>query len=273
MPSSLDQLTATTPAFERAVSTLRALIAATDSIVVALPAGVPHLDAARARLSDGIPALCGEPVIDGATLVANMHAIATALDHVEGSDEGASLTEAVAASGHWSCRDDLAAAALSAEWEPFGAVARHADIDEHALITIADFAARPALRAGTLRVRDLLADAPWQRGLCPGCGSSPVLAELHGPAGERTLRCARCAAGWRFPRLACPACGERGHRALHSLSAAGEDDYRRVDCCERCGTYVKAIATLEPLDATALLEHDLATAGLDLIAVERGYHR
>jgi hypothetical protein len=36
---------------------------------------------------------------------------------------------------------------------------------------------------------------------------------------------------------------------------------------------VKEIAVLNPLGSDALLEEDLATVGLDLIAVERGYRR
>jgi FdhE protein len=273
MPTSLDHLAAATPLFEHAVRTLRALNAGTDAIAVTLPAGVPHLDAARARLNSGIPALQGEPLLDGATLVANMLTIATSLDRAGELGGTASFARALASSRDWLCRDEWAVAALSGTWEPFGTVAGRVDIDEHALVTIADFAVRPALRAGAQVAREALFEAAWERGTCPGCGAAPVLAELRGPTRERTLRCARCASGWRFPRLACQACGERAHDVLRSLSAAGEGDYRRVDCCDRCGGYLKTVATLEPLGMAALLEEDLATAGLDLIAVERGYHR
>jgi formate dehydrogenase maturation protein FdhE len=43
--------------------------------------------------------------------------------------------------------------------------------------------------------------------------------------------------------------------------------------CDNCQGYVKEIAVLDPLGADALLEEDLATVGLDLMAVERGYRR
>jgi hypothetical protein len=36
---------------------------------------------------------------------------------------------------------------------------------------------------------------------------------------------------------------------------------------------VKAVAALDPLAATALLEQDLGTAGLDFVALERGLRR
>ena len=100
-----------------------------------------------------------------------------------------------------------------------------------------------------------------------------MLAELRGKEQSRTLRCARCDAAWSFPRVACPACGERDHRKLVAVHGEGEESYRRADCCDSCGTYVKAVATLAPLSPDALMETDLATAALDMVAVERGYHR
>jgi FdhE protein len=178
--------------------------------------------------------------------------------------------------------DALAAAALAGEWDAARDLARRLDVDEDALVTLLDYAARGALRAAGARVRALLerraaaggtGTRTWERGVCPACGAPPVLAELRGKEQGRTLRCARCDGAWAFARLACPACGERDHRKLLSLSGEGEEGYRRADCCDTCRTYVKAVATLAPLSAEALLETDLATAALDMIAVERGYHR
>jgi formate dehydrogenase maturation protein FdhE len=44
-----------------------------------------------------------------------------------------------------------------------------------------------------------------------------------------------------------------------------------VDWCASCGFYFKALTTLDPLGPVELLESDLATVALDLVATERGY--
>jgi len=108
---------------------------------------------------------------------------------------------------------------------------------------------------------------------CPSCGAPPLLAELSGKDGARSLRCARCAARWRFPRLACAWCGEQDTNTLSALHREGDAGVRQADCCERCHGYLKAVSVLAPLDYTALLETDLETAGLDLVAIDRGYTR
>ena len=104
-----------------------------------------------------------------------------------------------------------------------------------------------------------------------------MLAELRPSAVNddtpRVLRCGRCAAAWGTDLIRCALCGERDHGKLGYLHVDGEQEFRRADRCDSCRGYVKAVAVLSPLDADALLEEDLATAGLDLIATERGYHR
>jgi FdhE protein len=169
--------------------------------------------------------------------------------------------------------DALAACALAGAWDDVRAAARRLDVDEHALVTLLDHAARPTMRAAAAMVRPLLQHVSWSRGSCPACGAPPILAELRGTDGERVLRCGRCASAWRFPRLVCPACGERDHRRLGSLHVEGEAEFRRVDYCDTCRTYVKAVAALDPLDVNALLEEDLRSAVLDFVALERGLRR
>ncbi|HVE80200.1 MAG TPA: formate dehydrogenase accessory protein FdhE, partial [Gemmatimonadaceae bacterium] len=145
--------------------------------------------------------------------------------------------------------------------------------DESALATVADYAVRPALRRAAVALDAVVRGSRWTRGECPVCGAPPLLAELGGADAERTLRCGRCAAAWVFPRVGCPACGTRDHTVLGYLHGEGEDAYRRADWCRGCGSYVKAIAVLAPLGPDALLEEDLASAGLDLVAIDRGFHR
>jgi FdhE protein len=98
-----------------------------------------------------------------------------------------------------------------------------------------------------------------------------LLGEFRGLEQDRWLRCGLCAAGWEFPRLACPFCDNRDHHRLGHLHVEGEEARRRASTCEECRGYVKAVATLGALSAPGLLVADLATVHLDLAAAERGY--
>ncbi len=68
--------------------------------------------------------------------------------------------------------------------------------------------------------------APRDDRHCPQCGGLPQLSVLA-PSGEslvasrRYLECSRCAARWAFPRLACPACGEREAARLPIFAEEG----------------------------------------------------
>lgn len=278
MPSLLDPALRAQPELTAAASVLRALIEATRSLPVMMPDGIPHLDAARMRMDEGIPALAGEPLIPAAVLVRNMREVAAHLEGVTPASstggairlmldrEGAELS---AESGDGAA---LVSAALARDTELIAAIARRLGVDELAFITIADHVVRSALRTGADRVRALVAKREWTHGRCPVCGAPPLLAELRGD-GERWLRCGRCASSWSFPRVGCPACGTRDHRMLGYLHLDGERDRRRADRCDGCRRYVKAVAVLGAMAWDELLEADLATVDLDLIAVERDYRR
>ena len=60
---------------------------------------------------------------------------------------------------------------------------------------------------------------------------------------------------------------------LGYLHLDGEREHRRADRCDGCRRYVKAVAVLGPMGWHEMLEADLATIDLDLIAAERGYRR
>lgn len=240
--------------FDVAVQRLRAVVDTTAQLHVELPNGVPNIDAARARLAEGIPALAGEPLIDWATLERGVMALA-------GDVSDLALTVGEAA---------LCEAAVLGVWD---AIPEGHSREE--TITLLDFAARPALRAGLVATRHLIASANWTRGTCPACGALPALAELRSSKDGQTriLRCVRCTAAWPFARLGCPACGERQHDQLRYLHVENELDHRRAECCRSCGFYLKAIARLDPADDTLLAALDLETLALDVLAVDAGYRR
>jgi FdhE protein len=243
-----------------------------------LPAGVPHLGAVEARLAGGVPALEGEPLLTGATLLVNVELLATALGS-SAAPEVRTIPGTLQRNLTAAAANDLAAAAQSGSWDAIGALAQRSGLDSDAVVTLVDHATRPALRAGAGAVHEVVEKTRWQGGTCPGCGAASLLAELRGGGAsdgaehERVLRCARCLTAWSFPRLRCVWCGETNHRQLAYLHGTGEESFRRVEVCSTCRGYLKSIAVLAPLDLYQLLAADLATAALDVAALERGFHR
>lgn len=264
-----------------ALAIVSALSRAVAEGVRALPSR-PALDAAivEARRDAGIPALHGEPLLGGpgeagAALLEGARRVAAALasSGEPAAGAAAAVSEALGGRRAGVDLDALAADALAGDWESVGAVAARLDVDEDALVTVLDYATRAPLRVAAAALPPTQARPAAASGRCPACGAPPLLAELRGRDRVRTLRCARCDTSWEFPRVACPACGERDHEKLTALHADGEESFRRADCCDSCRGYLKAIATLDPLSPEALLEKDLETVRLDWVAVDRGYHR
>jgi FdhE protein len=256
-----------------AAEALRVLAGVWGAMSPSLPPGVPGLEASALRLESGIPALAGEPLLDGPSLVSALREIGRRLGAVEGYEAARAISDAVERGGSRIDAELLATAALAGVWDDVEALATRLDLDAHGLITLVDYAARPALRAGAQAVAPLVAKAPWGRGTCPGCGAQAALSVRTGKEGERFLLCGRCGTGWPYARVRCPACGERDHRRLGTLHATDEGDYRRAEICESCRCYVKSVAALDLPDADGVLRLDLDTAALDFVAIEHGYRR
>ena len=257
----------------RASEALAVLIEAWRALSPALPPGVPGIEAAEVRLEGGVPALAGEALLDGPALVASLREIARRLEVIQGYDAARAIAETLVRRSSALDTGLLATAALAGVWDEVESLAAGLDLDPDALVTMVDYAARPALRAGAVVVRPLVAAAAWSRGTCPACGAPPALSVRAGKEGERSLFCARCGTGWRYARVRCPACGESDHRKLGALHAPGEGDYRRAEICDSCECYVKSVAALDPPDPDGVSKLDLDTVALDFAALERGYHR
>jgi len=71
------------------------------------------------------------------------------------------------------------------------------------------------------------------------------------------------------PRLACPACGEEDPAKLPRFTAK-EIPWIRIDACDACRTYLKAVDLSKEPDAEPVVD-ELASTPLDVIARERGY--
>jgi FdhE protein len=261
-----------------ALAVVRALSAALRQLRAELPPDVPSRLAAEARLASGIPALTGEPLADWDTLLRNAAAVARALPAGAAEAAVTPILDRLEAARPWPDAAghpaaDLAAAVLVGAWEPVAELAVAIDVDPDVLVTLLDYAARPALRAGAEALAPIIANAGWARGDCPACGAPATLSVVRGKEHERQLHCGRCATAWAFPRVRCPACGERDHERLGLLHASGESEYRRAEICDSCRNYVKSVALLDAPGADRLLELDLETAALDFLALDHGYSR
>lgn len=112
--------------------------------------------------------------------------------------------------------------------------------------------------------------AQWRQTYCPICSGAPDLAVLEADGQHRTLLCERCRTEWRVPVGFCVFCGEDDPDLLGYYSSP--DETYRVEVCDRCGHYLKAIVRVAAPDALLPVER-LLTPGLDLLAAEEGYTR
>jgi len=151
-------------------------------------------------------------------------------------------------------------------------LAEQAGLPDGVAAAIAHFAILPLLLEAGRRAKPAV-PPDWTAGYCPVCAGWPTLVELRGLERRRVLRCGRCATGWERDTLHCPFCDERDHRRQGALVPDQEAELLRIETCETCKGYVKAITTLRPKPAWALPLEDLRTLPLELTAMERGFRR
>lgn len=110
---------------------------------------------------------------------------------------------------------------------------------------------------------------------CPHCGGAPQLSILVSSGAEegasRQLQCANCLGVWPFRRVLCPGCGEDNERTLGYFHAT-EFDHVRLDVCDRCHRYLKAV-DLGRLGLAVPLVDEVAAAPLDAWARQHGYEK
>lgn len=108
----------------------------------------------------------------------------------------------------------------------------------------------------------------WLRGVCPVCGSPPLIGQFRQEDGLWLLECSLCHSWWYVHRADCPFCSRPSGR-LEFLFLEGEKD-RRVQYCSECRTYVKTIDLREGDAGTLLPLEDIVTAQLDEAAAVEG---
>ncbi|MFA5354369.1 MAG: formate dehydrogenase accessory protein FdhE [Thermodesulfovibrionales bacterium] len=112
------------------------------------------------------------------------------------------------------------------------------------------------------------ADASWEGGRCPVCGSAASVASLD--EGRRSLHCPYCEAAGEFRRTGCPFCLEEDTSKITILEVEGEGGIR-IDTCDSCKSYIKTMKG--GLSGQTAGEADLMSLHLDIIAQQRGYRR
>src|SRR5579864_7048861 len=115
------------------------------------------------------------------------------------------------------------------------------------------------------------ATAGGEQAVCPFCGEQPQVGVLRGEGdgAKRSLICSLCSTEWDFRRLLCPNCGEESPEKL-PVYLAEEIPYVRVEACDACHTYIKAVDLSRNGLAVPVVD-ELATVSLNLWAQEHGY--
>ena len=121
---------------------------------------------------------------------------------------------------------------------------------------------------------------PAERGLestpgraeCPFCGGPPQVSVLRRDSGSdgggRELVCALCSTSWALRRILCVHCGEEDEHRLKYFHTPAFD-HVRVDSCDTCLHYVKAV-DLARLGIAVPVVDEVASGALDIWAHEHG---
>jgi formate dehydrogenase maturation protein FdhE len=140
--------------------------------------------------------------------------------------------------------------------------------DEHLefLITAALY---PFLARAAESIAPHIRQDEWMRGVCPVCGGEPDFAYLDGD-GARHLLCQRCDADWLYHRVGCPFCGTVEPAQLAYYPS--DDDVYRLYVCDACRRFLKAIDLRRARHRVVWGVERIATAGMDVAAMQQGYH-
>lgn len=109
---------------------------------------------------------------------------------------------------------------------------------------------------------------------CPFCGSKPQVSvlqvrEASSESGSRDLICSMCLTAWPFRRVVCARCGEEDPAKIGYYHSP-EYDHIRIETCDSCKHYIKAV-DLTTYGLAVPLVDEVAAAPLDLWAREHGF--
>lgn len=150
-----------------------------------------------------------------------------------------------------------------------GELARIAGVSVEPLAFLAYHSVRPSLVRCAEALASRLDPDRWERGVCPVCGSPPVLSALR-EEGARHLVCSFCWHEWRSPRLFCPYCETKQSGSLHHFFDEAHPGCR-VDLCDNCKKYIKTTDLRERTGLYYPPLEQVSTLHLDIRAKEMGY--
>lgn len=109
---------------------------------------------------------------------------------------------------------------------------------------------------------------------CPFCCGKPQVSilqirETSSESGGRDLICATCLMSWPFRRVVCASCGEENPAKIGYYHSPAYD-HIRVEACDTCKYYIKAVDLTRFGLAVPLID-EVAAAPLDLWIRERGF--
>ncbi|MBW2737734.1 MAG: formate dehydrogenase accessory protein FdhE [Deltaproteobacteria bacterium] len=150
----------------------------------------------------------------------------------------------------------------------FDETAKSLEIDKEVLLFIAHGSIRPSLSLCAEQLANYIdKDTLWGKGYCPVCGSPPAISMLRGE-GKRFLFCSFCDHEWHSQRIYCPFCENKDQKTLHYFFSKKEE--YRVDVCDQCKKYLKAVDTREIKRPMYPFLEQAATLHLDIIAQNQG---
>lgn len=280
-----DALQAAQPDLAPAVDLQRQLIGLVIDLMDVIDRGrLPRLSLPpkylAAKLARGVPALSGEPIpLPVAVLTPTLIRLCEELA-AGGAGETAEHIKAALVETRMDA-GSLLTASLLRDQQAIRVGAAHRGLAPDLVWLVAELAVSPFAYALQQALFVPAGDATlgaalsaWPHGYCPACGSWPAIAEVV--TGRRALRCSFCAFAWETASYGCVYCGETGDRFVTpSVDAALVESrrHRRVEICNACRSYMKAVdvAELSPFPLVAIA--DLETMDLDMAAIERGYSR
>lgn len=112
-----------------------------------------------------------------------------------------------------------------------------------------------------------------QGGLCPVCGSHPMVGMVKSGGAEQGLRylcCSLCATQWHMVRIKCSNCESTG--GINHFALEGSSGSVKAESCDDCKTYLKLLY-LEKDSRMEAMADDLATLALDMLMHNDGYLR
>jgi len=112
-----------------------------------------------------------------------------------------------------------------------------------------------------------------QGGLCPVCGSHPMVGMVRTGGAEQGLRylcCSLCATQWHLVRIKCSSCESTG--GINHFVLEGSSGAVKAEGCDDCKSYLKLLY-LEKDSRMEAMADDLATLALDMLMHNDGYVR